>query len=291
MLACLMLFMFVGIILAAPLFNVPLSGIFKMMSGGINSESINIFRYMQIVQGISLFIIPGFFLAYLFSGNVVTYLKFDRLPQGRLFFLAFLLMILIVPCINLMASLNNLIVFPESLRWLEAEFRSKEDAAQHLTELFLNVDNAGWMFFNILMIAVIPAIGEELIFRGILQKIFTQWSNNIHVGIILSSLLFSAMHLQFYGFFPRWILGAMFGYLLVWSGSIWLPVFAHFVNNTLAVVTSYLIHKGTLSEGVAEYGSELDTIPLTLIATVFCFALLWLIHRFRVKQANPSTGR
>jgi membrane protease YdiL (CAAX protease family) len=88
------------------------------------------------------------------------------------------------------------------------------------------------------VIALIPAIGEELLFRGVIQgSIFK--NTNIHVAVLLTSIIFSAFHLQFYGFLPRMVLGILLGYSLAWSGSLWLPVLIHFINNGAAVVFAW----------------------------------------------------
>jgi len=140
------------------------------------------------------------------------------------------------------------------------------------------------MLFNIFMIAIVAAIGEELIFRGVIQKIFARWTGNIHLAIIITGFLFSLIHLQFYGFFPRWLLGVMFGYLMVWSGTLWLPIFAHFVNNAVAVLVSYLIHKGTISEGIWEFGANRADIPVTIAATAISAWILWKMYRSRMNH-------
>src|SRR5207344_1198984 len=93
---------------------------------------------------------------------------------------------------------------------------------------------------NLFIIAFLPALGEELFFRGMMQKLFSQLTKNNHLAIIITSIIFSAIHLQFYGFLPRMVLGIFLGYLLVWSGSLWLPILAHFVNNASAVLFTFL---------------------------------------------------
>jgi len=129
------------------------------------------------------------------------------------------------------------------------------------------------------MIALLPAIGEELLFRGVIQRIFIRWTKNSHWGIWIAAILFSALHMQFYGFIPRLLLGALFGYLLVWSGSMWLPIAAHFVNNAVAVIGMYMIDKGTINPEFEEIGSTGDSIYLSVISIAIVALLLWLIKR------------
>ena len=293
MLACLLFFMVIGILLAPPLLGISFAELMNSISGSVTEQNLNLMRYMQVLQGIGFFIIPAFVAAYLFSGNVIQYLNLGRItpetrnpkPETRnqkWFILTLLLIFAAMPCINLLAALNEMISFPESLSGFEQWLRAFEESARQLTESFLKVNNVGGMFFNIFMIAVLAALGEELIFRGVLQKILVRWTGNVHAGIVISGFLFSLMHMQFYGFFPRWLLGVMFGYLLVWSGTMWLPIFAHFVHNAVAVILSYLIHKGIIPESVEEFGSAVSDVPVTMLAVAICVFLLWKMYRRRI---------
>lgn len=284
MVACSLLFTFIGMLLAPLILGISIADLMDLMKNGGAMQNLNLMRYMQVLQGISLFIIPAFFAAYLFSGNAVDYLRLGQAAPAKWFGAVLLLMILAVPCINLMGALNEMISFPESLSGLEQKLKAYEESAQQTIRLFLDVDHPGGMFFNILMMAVLPALGEELIFRGMLQKILIRWSGNVHAGIIIAGLMFSLIHMQFYGLFPRWLLGIMFGYLLVWSGTLWLPIFAHFVNNCMAVVFSYLVRKGIVPEEIEMFGSAWDDIPVTILTTVICAGLLWWMYRNRVKS-------
>lgn len=281
MVMCFLLFMVAGILFAPMILGIPFVELLNDVSGDVSEQNLNLLRYIQIIQGIGFFIVPAFFAAWLFSNSVTGFLHLKQTTQTKWFGATLLLMLAAIPCINLMTALNEMIVFPESLAGWEQRLRNLEDAAQKVTRLFLNVDNIGGMFFNIIMIAIIPAIGEELIFRGLLQKIFTRWTGNVHLAILITGFLFSAMHLQFYGFFPRWLLGVMFGYLLIWSGTLWLPIFAHLMNNTIAVFFSFLIHKGMMNEKIETFGANWQDIPVTAVATVICGWLLWKMYQIR----------
>jgi hypothetical protein len=169
--------------------------------------------------------------------------------------------------------------FPEWMSGIENWMKDSEDKAAELTEAFLKVDTIWGLFFNIFMIAILPAVGEELLFRGVIQRIFTNMTKNNHWGIWISAILFSALHLQFYGFIPRMLLGVLFGYLLVWSGSMWLPIAAHFVNNGVAVVAMYLIDKGNLNPEVENVGSTSGSYYIAVISLLFVCVLLWVFKR------------
>ena len=126
--------------------------------------------------------------------------------------------------------------------------------------------------------ALLPALGEEFIFRGILQRLLKDWLKNIHVAIFITGFLFGAMHMQFYGLLPRMILGVIFGYLFYWSGSIWVPVFAHFINNSGAIVVSWLSNIGLISQKYQDFGStgNMVFIILSFLMTVSC---LFMVYR------------
>jgi len=278
MVTCVLLLMFAGILFVPLILGIPITELLNGANNGEMEQNLNLMRYMQTLQSFGLFIIPAFFAAYLFSGTAAGYYDLGRTTRAKWFGATLLLMLAAIPCINLMAALNEMIVFPKCLSGLEQRPKDFEEAAQQTTKLFLNVDGIGGMFFNIFMIALLPALGEELIFRGLLQKVFAKWTGNVHVAIVITGFLFSLMHLQFYGFFPRWLLGVMFGYLLVWSGTIWLPIFAHFVNNAVAVFFSYMICKGVISEKVEDFGASFSDIPFTIVTTAVAAWLLWKIY-------------
>jgi len=271
--------MLTGILLAPLVLCISFSEIMNDFGSNTDVHHLNMMRYMQTIFHTGLFIIPAFIAAYLFSETVTGYLNLNQTTKSKWFCSVLMLMLATIPCINLLATLNEMIVFPKSMSGLEQRLRDFEEAARQTTELFLKTDHAGGMIFNIFMMAMLPALGEELIFRGILQKLFARWTGNIHVAIIITGFLFSLIHFQFYGFFPRWILGVMFGYLLLWSGSLWLPIFAHFVNNTVAVMVSYLIHKEMIPEKVETIGSAWHDVPVIIVASAICAWLLWKIYK------------
>ncbi|MDR1673374.1 MAG: CPBP family intramembrane metalloprotease [Bacteroidales bacterium] len=274
MVTSVLLLSFIGILFAPLVAGISFPDFVTRLGDGSINSHLPFMRYLQTIQSISLFIIPAFLLGYLFSGNIAKYFTLKQAIPLKWFVFVFLLMVSIVPVINLLVLLNEIMI-PAGFTWIH----DREAAAEQLTRLFLHTDTAGGLLFNIFMIGMLPALGEELIFRGIIQKIFTRWTGNTHAAIIISGFLFSAMHFQFYGLIPRWLLGVLFGYLLVWSGSIWLPVFAHFVNNTMAVIVAYFSYRLDLPEDIADYGAAVDALPVTVALTAVCALLLWKVKR------------
>jgi len=291
MLVCCMMVMFAGILLAPLIIGIPVSEMGRAFSEGDTASNLNMMRYMQTLYSIGLFILPAFVAAYLFSENALGYLRVERTVSLTWFGLATALMLSAIPCINFMGALNEMIVFPQSLAGLEQRLRDFEEAARQTTHFFLETDNVGGMLFNMFMIALLPSIGEELIFRGLLQKIFVRWTGSIHAGIIIAGFLFSLMHFQFYGLFPRWVLGVMFGYLFVWSGTVWLPIFAHFINNAVAVFITFLIHKEVVADKIEVIGANQGDIPATIATTAICAIALWFMYSRYRNSRQSVVGR
>ncbi|MDA3928127.1 MAG: CPBP family intramembrane metalloprotease [Prolixibacteraceae bacterium] len=243
-----------------------------------NADNINLLKYLQITQSVGLFVIPSIVLALLFGGKIGTYLKLNRKPLGLSILLSVIIVLSASPLINLIGIWNMNMSLPNWMSSIEEWMRTSEDSAKELTELFVKADNINGLLFNIFMIGLIPAIGEEFLFRGIIQRIFGEWTKNKHVAIWITAILFSALHLQFYGFLPRVLLGAMFGYLLIWSGNLWLPVIAHFANNTTAVIAYYLYNKDIIQMDPDSIGTNSEYGIAAIVSLVFIVVLFRLYH-------------
>ncbi|MGE5395598.1 MAG: lysostaphin resistance A-like protein [Candidatus Saccharibacteria bacterium] len=288
MVVCVLLFMFVSVLIAVPFFGLPEI----MRSVGSTAmdtpESLNFLKYAQVVQSIGLFIVPPFILAWLFYGNMSEYLLIDRSSSFNNFLYTALSILLLIPLINFAGEINSKLTLPASLAGIEDWMRSMEEAAKVLTEKFLKVDSIPALLFNIFMVGVLPAIGEELLFRGVIQRIFINWTKSQHWGIWIAAILFSAFHLQFYGFLPRMLLGAMFGYLLVWTGSMWVPMLAHFINNTMGVIGYYMMDKAIISKDIEQWGTGSEQWPLVLFSIVSAGGMLYLIYRGSDQTKMPA---
>lgn len=278
-------FSIVSIILAIPFFgmNSLLNGLSP--EGMTTPEGLAMLKYFQVVQSIGIFIFPPLVLGYLFHGHIRQYLMIDRSASFNTYLYTGLSILVLIPLINFAGELNNQLSLPESMAGLEEWMRSKEESAKVLTEKFLHVETIPALLFNIFMVAILAALGEEFLFRGVIQRILTKMTRNHHWGIWITAILFSAVHIQFYGFLPRMLLGAMFGYMLVWTGTMWVPVLAHFANNTMGVIGYYLMHKGLISDDVEQWGTGTEQYPLLILSLVLSSGLLYLIYR------NPETNR
>lgn len=278
---CFIAFFIGGLLLAIPIFNISISDITNIAS---SNSSIEILKYLQIIQAFGLFIIPSLILSFLFKKNNSGYLQLKNKSNIISIILAISIIFVSLPFINFLAEINAKIKLPEILASVENWMKSAEENAMVLTEKFLKVDTVKGLLFNIFMIGILPAVGEELLFRGIFQRLFSEWTKNAHWGIFISAFLFSAFHMQFYGFFPRLLLGMILGYFLYWSKSLWLPIIAHFVNNTMAVITYYFITKGDINEDFEKIGSQPETLYSAIISLVLMGGFLFLLFKNEQKK-------
>jgi len=288
--ACFTSFFLLGMLLAIPLFGVSLTGMLTSLADFTDPKTIRMLEYFQIVQSLGLFIVPPLLAGWFFERNSIRYLMLDISSRSPVYLLTFILLFSCLPFLNWLISVNESMHLPGFLSGIEDWMRSTEEDAARLTDAFMTMPTAGGFLFNLLLIALLPAIGEEFLFRGLAQRLFREWLGSIHVAIFISAFLFSAMHLQFYGFLPRMMLGVMFGYLFYWTGSIWVPVFAHFINNGAAVVFSYLGQKGVLSGDYEDFGAT-DHVLLIVLSLLSIVVILFLLCKMRYGKTVPDIAK
>jgi len=278
--------MLFGIVFAIPFFGSNILDLISGLSDYANSESINALKYFQVINQIGIFILPAIFYSYLDKRNVISTLKLNIKPKIITLIFASILIFVSIPFVDWMISVNQSMKFPEFLGNLENWFRESENQATALTELFLKVNTIWGLLFNIFMIGIMAAISEEFLFRGVLLKLFAEWTKNIHLAVIFSAILFSAFHLQFYGFLPRFMLGVLLGYLFVWTKSIWVPIFIHFLNNAIAIIVSFLFNKGAISFGIESVKSYDNSVFWGSILLIIIFITLIFLNEKKKTSKN-----
>ena len=274
--------------------TMPAIGLWLLVGG--DSQSVTSLKWFQFLQTVATFLLPAILGAWLWSSDhrPFHWLRLSNqqsaisnqhsafsIQKSQIIIVAVVTMICALPAINLLADLNSRVVLPECMASLEAMFRAQEDAAAQLTERFLQADNFGVLLINIGLMALLPALAEEISFRGTLQQIL----GNRHVAIWLTAIVFSAIHMQFYGFIPRMLMGAMFGYVFVWTGNLWIPILMHATNNTIAVI-SYFVASRTEAgrELLANDQSWADTIgtgPMWWLGVLSLLLTLGLLYYLR----------
>lgn len=274
----------IGILLAIPLFHVNLLTNMDQLSDLSNPVSVSLLKYLQVVQSIGIFIIPPMLAGFLFERNTLGYTGLKVSPKVTVLFMVVLLMIASLPFINWIVSVNEAMKLPLAFKGIEQWMKEAEDQASHLTDAFLDARTAGGLAVNLIVIALLPAMGEELLFRGLLQRLFREWFRNVHVAIFITAFIFAVIHMQFYGLLPRMLLGIIFGYLFYWTGSIWVPAFAHFLNNGVLVVIAYLTSRNIIGSEVENFGV---TENFLLIAGSLLFSALILFFVYKYQKQFP----
>ena len=245
-------------------------------------------KIFQVIAVVMMFIGPALLMAFLFFPERLRALKMNIAPKALTFFLVILLMISALPLINWMAEWNNEMNLPESMSGIEDWMRASEDRLGELTKAFLADTSVGGLLLNLFVIAFMAAIGEELLFRGLIQEVIARATKNVHVAVWLTAILFSVIHLQFFGFFPRMMLGALLGYLFVWSRSLWIPILAHFANNGMAVLIAWMVARKDIDAEAETMGSSQGEMAITLISAAVVTAILTAIYMYEKKRRNAQ---
>ena len=180
---------------------------------------------------------------------------------------------------------NYHITLPESMSGFEASARALEETAFNTMKTLLANDSAAALIVNILIVGVLAGLSEELLFRGCFQRLLTTGGVNPHVAIWIVAIFFSAMHFQLFGFVPRTLLGAYFGYLLLWSGSLWVPVTAHILNNVMFVLTAWYQVR---TDGADSLSAEPSLWPTWVTMTSLAATALALYFIKAANRANTT---
>ena len=194
-----------------------------------------------------------------------------------------------VPLLSPLVSWNAGMHFPAFLHDFEEWSRAKEDQLADLTKFLTTFNSAGRLLVGLVVIAVVPAVAEELVFRGVLQRCLVQLTGSRHVGVWLAAAIFSAIHLQFFGFVPRFVLGLVLGYLYEWSGNILVSMAAHFTQNALQLVLIYLFQSHRLPSTFDPDSTAPLPWPAVLVSAALCAGLLyWLHQQFTQVAPRPA---
>jgi len=244
-----------------------------------NPEVIQVLKFLQIISSVIIFILPVAILAFLVSRRRMEYLQINRIGKISILLLGGIVMFVAAPLINYLQEINSYLQLPQWMHGIEEWMKASEAQDDALTVAFLNHQTFYDLILNLIMIALVAAVAEELFFRGVLQKILIKMTKNVHVGIWLTGAIFSAIHLQFYGFLPRMLMGVYLGYLLVWSGSLWVTIFAHFINNGTAVIFSYLEERKTITDSVEKVGTQAGDYWYIITSTLLVTLLLIAIYK------------
>jgi len=282
-------FQFLGAFLAAWIYGFRVSDVLAL--GAYEDPNyVAASKLIQMLGSVGTFIVPALLFSFLFEGDLFSLYRF-RNPVGMTpMLLVIMMMVSVIPFINYMAEVNLKMEIP--LRALDELLRSLESTAEEMMHAFTATKSLGGLLVNLLMIAVIAALGEELIFRGLLQSLIGDLLKNIHLAILVTALFFSAFHFQFFSFLPRFFLGIILGYLMYYGQSIWYPILAHFVNNAMGVIYYYFNSRGSADDMLEEIGTS-TLIPVAAVVSLalfLLFGLLWYKQVERFTTRSPQHG-
>ncbi|NMM46872.1 CPBP family intramembrane glutamic endopeptidase [Marinigracilibium pacificum] len=294
----LLCFVIGGMLLIGPIIGIIMAGIYAsfagvdsqsliegILSGDLSNTPKTILMLIQAGAALGAFVVaPWIFIRLFEKKRLRDYWRTEiNLPLALLVSGVIVIVFMIVD--SVIIEWNQNITFPGFLEGFETWAKNKENELADMTELLTTFDSIGEFILGFLVIAVLAAIGEEIVFRGLMQNQLAGFFKNPHVGIFLAAFIFSAIHLQFYGFFPRFLLGLLFGYLYLWSGTLWVPVVAHLVNNGFTLIMVYL-HQEELTEANI---AEAESAPwyAVVIALIVLIALLkYFRERFYLTKTD-----
>ena len=262
------IFLYLVILLISTLIGILLAAVFFTGDTGI--------KIGQGISSICMFVVPPFVYYYLTrKEHQMQELGFRSLtPQWWLILIGVAVMFVCIPVTTQLTTWNENLSFGKNLTWLEDWIKSLEETAKAATEKMLNVDTIGGLLLNLVIVALIPAVGEEMTFRGVLQQSLTR-KMNPHLAIFLSAAIFSFIHFQFYGFLPRMFLGILLGYMFYITNSLWVSILMHFANNGTAVILYYLNYNGIVNIDPDHFGATENVWVLFASALVTSGLIAW----------------
>lgn len=237
---------------------------------------------MLTVQDIAAFIIPALAAMAVFYRRPWHAMCMHRAPSWTAVLVVLAFYIISLPGMNWLVHLNESMSLPSWMGGIEHWMRVTEDAAADVTKQLLDIHSVGELLGCVFVVGFMAGLSEEMVFRGAMQRTMQDSRMGTHAVVWIVAIVFSAIHLQFYGFIPRMAIGLWLGYLLVWTGCLWVPIIAHTLNNSSVVLFSYLTNVGVMPEG---YGDNLG-IPqeggfpwLAVVSIIASIALALWAHR------------
>ncbi len=244
-------------------------------------------RIATVFQDIFLFITPAIATASIICCQPTRFLQIENHVGIKWFILSACILICSIPAMNCLINWNENIILPENMQGIVEMMRVSEENAKVMINTLVGGNSVSSLVITLMIVAVLAGFSEEIFFRGTIQRLLITGKTNAHVAIWITAFIFSAIHFQFFGFFPRLLLGAFFGYLMRWSGSLWPAVFAHVANNTAAGTSMWMELRQSTPPALTTIGSEAnmtDTI-MVIVSVVMTSALIYICYKNRVNNA------
>ncbi|NOY50117.1 MAG: CPBP family intramembrane metalloprotease [Chlorobi bacterium] len=274
---------FGGLLIGKYWLGTDLAALADLLSHPVTVQAIQFTKFFQFLNQLGVFIIPVFMYAVFVSNSSSEYLGLRRKPMFTSLIISVAIVFTILPFLNYISDLNANMKFPEGWSVVEQWMAEKEAQAKMLTEAFLKTTTIPGLAVNLVIVALIPALGEEMLFRGVLLRLFNEAFKNVHVAVFVSAFVFSLIHLQFFGFLPRLIMGLILGYLFVSTKNLWYPIAFHFVNNAASVIIFFLYNKNGVGSGAEGFGASNSIIIIVGSLLVSVLLLLVVKKRYDVR--------
>lgn len=237
-------------------------------------------RGMLLVQFLGLFVIPTMLFAYFSDPQPGNFLGLRNPQKAAYWILGIAVLLVSIPLVEYLGLLNHkMVIGGETQKWMEA---LEEEAAKQI-QFMLNKRTPTELILNLIFISVFAGVGEELFFRGVLQRLLIKLTKNPWAGIILAALLFSGFHFQFFGFLPRLLLGILLGAIYWYSGSLWTAILAHFFYDAFIIVLVYSNPK-MIEDTNATIVNPSQLGLMALVSAAITFFLVWQM----IKQSKTS---
>lgn len=276
------LFFFICFRLELYIYNLDVRGFSGLLQDTSNPIFVPVLRYFMAIQTIALFAITPLVVAWCYDKNVLSLFLLDKKPPLFYLVLSVCLIIFANPFINLLLEFNGTVM--DYILGASNSLKDQDLGTQKLVDALLKNTSLLSLMINTIVIAFLPAALEELFFRGFLQKVILSKYMNVHMAILSTAFFFSFIHFQFYGFLPRFVLGIIFGYILLWSGSLWVTISIHFVNNFMAVFANYLVTRHLIENSIDSIGTG-STAFWGLLSAVIVSCIIGVMYKkYQSKQ-------
>ena len=230
-------------------------------------------RIVTVIQDVILFILPALVTALIVTWQPATLLCIENRPDFNATIIAIFTLLLAMPAMNFVIWLNLNVPLPSELA---AALQAMEDNAESAVKALIGPHDIPNLIMSVLIVGVLAGVSEEILFRGGLQRLLITGGVNRHAAIWITAIVFSLIHMQFYGFVPRMLLGAFFGYSLLWTRSLWVPIILHSINNTIYLISEYISYGSERASLVETLGQGNGYVYVALSAAMTAFLLLQL---------------
>ena len=248
--------------------------------GSLTDNTAAILRISSVLQNVLVFILPAVATAMLSTRFPATLLAIDKFPSGKFILLSIAALIVSIPLMNSIIDWNQNIALPESFSQFNEYMQQLEKGAEKEVNDITGGNTVGTLIMSILIVGIFTGLGEEIFFRGGLMRLFSCIKGmSPHVAIWLTAFLFSALHMQFLGFVPRMLLGVFFGYLTFWSGSLWLPIMIHALNNSILVTTDWINNRGGSQIDVNSIGLGDNALVLNIASIILTLIVFYALYK------------